>query len=139
MLIILRNPCAIFAEWVARQKCFYVPTKRSWSRPYSPKLHFVSVFKIFSKNLQMSTKPSPQIPKIIIKKKFVCLFVCLYVWSQNLVRSIKWKRLELQTWKWCQIVDNLEEPCPLFLKIFRKNAPFPPKIGFQIFLQEQNF
>ena len=64
------------------------------------------------------------------KKKFVCLFVCmyvcLYVWSQNLVRSIKWKRLELQTWKWCQIVDNLEEPRPLFLKIFRKNAFSPP-------------
>ena len=49
------------------------------------KLHFVSVFKFFSKNLQMSTKPSPKMPKITFKKKrvFMCVYVCLcvYVWA----------------------------------------------------------
>ena len=114
------------------RKWLFYSYETKWSRPCTSKLHFVSVFKIFSKNLQMSTKPSSQMPKITLKKKRVCLFVCVSVCvsvcQQFFVERLQAKRFDLQSCKWYHFVGNFKEMCPLLKKFFDK-CPLPPQKG----------
>ena len=113
----------LFQHYCYKKVHFFL--RNEVSRPYTSKLHFVSVFKFFFKkpsNVHQTKFPDA---RNHIKKKeslFVCLCVCVCVCvcQQFFVERLQAKRFDLQSWKWYYFVGNFKEMCPLLVKIFWK-------------------